>query len=117
MIFEKLLETQSRDKLEALQSERLVSLIERVYARVPYYKEQLDAADVKPSDIKSVKDLHKLPFTTKEDLRKNYPFGLFTVPMDEVVRVRLYEERYRYLGHLDGQEPGSRRRDPRRCHP
>ena len=87
MIFEKLLETQSRDKLEALQSERLVSLIERVYARVPYYKEQLDAADVKPSDIKSVKDLHKLPFTTKEDLRKNYPFGLFTVPMDEVVRV------------------------------
>ncbi len=87
MIFEKELETQPRNKLEALQSERLVSLIERVYARVPYYKEQMDAAGVKPSDIKSIKDLHKLPFTTKEDLRKNYPFGLFTVPMDEVVRV------------------------------
>jgi phenylacetate-CoA ligase len=87
MIFEKDLETQSREKLEALQSERLVSLIERVYGRVPYYKEKMDAKGVKPSDIKSVKDLHKLPFTTKDDLRENYPFGLFTVPMDEVVRI------------------------------
>ncbi len=87
MIFEKDLETLPREKLEALQSERLVSLVERVHDRVPYYKEQMKAAGVKPSDIKSVKDLHKLPFTTKEDLRKNYPFGLFTVPLDQVVRV------------------------------
>lgn len=87
MIFEKDLETLPRENLEALQSERLVSLVERVHDRVPYYKDQMDAAGVKPSDIKSINDLHKLPFTTKEDLRKNYPFGLFTVPMDQVVRV------------------------------
>jgi len=87
MIFEKQMETLSRQKLEALQSERLVALIERMYAKVPHYKSLMDKAAVLPSDIKGIKDLHKLPFTTKDDLRDNYPFGLFTVPMEEVVRV------------------------------
>ena len=87
MIFEKDLETLPREKLEALQSERLVSLVERMHDRVPYYKDQMEAAGVRPSDIRGISDLHKLPFTTKEDLRKNYPFGLFTVPLDQVVRV------------------------------
>jgi len=58
-----------------------------MHDRVPYYKDQMASAGVKPSDILGIKDLHKLPFTTKEDLRKNYPFGLFTVPLDQVVRV------------------------------
>ena len=87
MMFEKDLETLPREKLEALQSERLVSLVQRMHERVPYYKDQMEAAGVKPSDIRGISDLHKLPFTTKEDLRKNYPFGLFTVPLDQVVRV------------------------------
>jgi phenylacetate-CoA ligase len=87
MIFNEEFETLSREALEALQSERLVSLIQRVYEKVPYYREQMDKAGVKPSDITGVADLHRLPFTTKEDLRLNYPFGLFTVPLDDVVRI------------------------------
>ena len=87
MMFDQKYESMPRPELEALQSERLSALIARVYERVPYYKGQMDAASVKPSDIKSIADLSKLPFTYKDDLRKNYPFGLFTVPMEEVVRV------------------------------
>lgn len=87
MIWNKEFETLPRKELEALQSTRLKALIERVYSAVPYYKEQMDRAGIKPEDIKSVQDLSKLPFTTKEDLRLNYPFGLFTVSLDEVVRV------------------------------
>jgi phenylacetate-CoA ligase len=87
MIFNQEFETMPRGELEALQSKRLVSLIERVYEKVPYYRGQMNKAGVKPSDITGIGDLHKLPFTTKEDLRLNYPFGLFTVPLDDVVRV------------------------------
>ncbi len=87
MIFNQEFETLSRDRLEALQSERLASLISRVYDRVPYYRGLMDDQGLKPGDIRGIGDLTKLPFTTKEDLRKNYPFGLFTVPMDEVIRV------------------------------
>ena len=87
MMFDEKHESMPRPELEALQSERLAKLIARVYDKVPYYKEQMDAKGVKPADIKSIADLHKLPFTTKEDLRLNYPFGLFTVPMEDVVRV------------------------------
>ncbi len=87
MIFNEEFETLPREALEALQSKRLVSLVQRVYDKVPYYREQMDKAGVGPTDIKGIADLHKLPFTTKEDLRLNYPFGLFTVPLDEVVRI------------------------------
>lgn len=87
MIWNREFETLPRLELEALQSERLKDLVERVYATVPYYKEQMGKQGVKSEDINGIEDLSKLPFTTKEDLRLNYPFGLFTVPLDEVVRV------------------------------
>lgn len=76
-----------RAKLEELMLERLKALVERVYERVPFYRKKFDEVGVKPSHIKSLKDISKLPFTTKADLRDNYPFGMFATPMTEVVRV------------------------------
>ncbi len=76
-----------RAGLEAVQLRRLRKLVAGVYERVAPYRAKMDEAGVKPEDIRSLTDLQKLPFTTKDDLRDNYPFGLFTVPMDEVVRV------------------------------
>lgn len=87
MIYNEEYETMPRQALEALQLKRLQKQIARIYATVPYYAAKMDEAGVKPEDIKTLADIQKLPFTTKEDLRKNYPFGLFTVPMDEVVRI------------------------------
>lgn len=87
MIWNEEFETLPREALEALQVKRLKALIERVYAAVPYYKAKMDEAGVRPSDIRGMGDLRKLPFTTKEDLRKNYPFGLFAVPFERVVRI------------------------------
>lgn len=81
------IETMARAELNRLQSERLRQMIERVYHRVPFYKEKLDGAGVRPEDIQSLSDLSKLPFTTKQDLRDNYPFKLFAAPADEIVRV------------------------------
>ncbi len=80
-------EAMSRDDLEQLQFTRLKETLDRVYKKVPFYKAQFDAAGVKPDDIKSLADLTKVPFTTKQDLRDNYPFKLFAVPRDDVVRV------------------------------
>jgi phenylacetate-CoA ligase len=80
-------ETMPRPELEKLQAERLRKTVERVYHNVPFYRRKFDEAGLRPEDIKSVKDLQRLPFTTKQDLRDNYPFGLFAVPQDEVVRV------------------------------
>ena len=73
--------------LRGLQSERLSSLIARVYKDVPFYKSLLDNAGIHPTDVSGIDDLSKLPFTRKEDLRENYPFGLFAKPMDEVRRI------------------------------
>jgi len=87
MIWNEEYETMSREKLEALQLRRLQDLVERVYFRVKPYREMMDEAGVKPEDIKTLTDLSKLPFTTKDFLRDNYPFGLFTVPLEQVVRV------------------------------
>jgi len=87
MIFNERFEALPRKELEALQSERLSALIARVYGRVPYYRQLMDDKGIAPADIKGISDLSRLPFTTKEDLRRNYPFGLFTVPLEEVVRV------------------------------
>jgi len=74
-------------EMEALQSFRLSKKIRQIYDNVPYYREKMDIDGIKPEDIKTVADLSKLPFTTKQDLRDTYPYGLFAVPMDEVVRV------------------------------
>ncbi len=87
MIWNEKMETMSREEMRALQSERLVATVKRVYENVPAYRAKMDAIGLKPEDIKSVDDLTKLPFTTKADLRDNYPFGLFAVPQDEIVRV------------------------------
>jgi phenylacetate-CoA ligase len=74
-------------ELRAVQSQRLCEVVRRAYENVPAYRKKLDDAGLTPQDIKTIDDLAKLPFTTKEDLRDNYPFGLFAVPMDQVVRI------------------------------
>jgi phenylacetate-CoA ligase len=81
------LETMPRQGMESIQLKRLQKLVARVYEKVKPYRAKMEAAGVKPSDIRSLADLRKLPFTTKDDLRDNYPFGLFTVSLEEVVRV------------------------------
>ena len=81
------IETLPRAGLEAIQLRRLKALVHRVYDKVAPYRAKMDEAGVGPDDIRSLADLRRLPFTTKDDLRDNYPFGLFTVPMDDVVRV------------------------------
>ena len=77
----------SRDELHKVQSQRLCDLVKRVYENVPFYRAKMDKIGLKPSDIKSIDDLSKLPFTTKQDLRDTYPFGLFATPMEDVVRI------------------------------
>ncbi|MDR0222385.1 MAG: phenylacetate--CoA ligase [Oscillospiraceae bacterium] len=81
------IETAPRHELEALQSFRLAQKIREVYEKVAPYRAKMDEAGIKPDDIKTVADLGKLPFTTKQDLRDNYPYGMFAVPMSEVVRI------------------------------
>src|SRR5512133_2675284 len=80
-------ECMDRSELKHVQDERLRETVERVYFNVPYYRHKMQQAGLGPESIKSTDDLKKLPFTTKSDLRDNYPFGLFAVPMSEIVRV------------------------------
>jgi len=80
-------ECMSRDRIHDIQSKRLVSLVKRVYTNVPYYREKMHAKGILPEDITSIEDIDLLPFTTKQDLRETYPFGLFASPMNEIVRV------------------------------
>ncbi len=80
-------ESLSKDELETLQLQRLKETLERVYNLVPFYKEKFNELSIKPTDIKSLEDISKLPFTKKQDLRDNYPYGLFAVDMDQVVRI------------------------------
>ena len=80
-------ETLSREEMEKLQLERLKETVNRVYAKVPAYAKKMDEAGVKPEDIQTLKDLTKLPFVTKQDMRDNYPFGLFAVDRDSLVRI------------------------------
>ena len=82
------IETASREELQALQLERLQNTVRRVYEKVPFYREKFDQAGVKPEDIRSLKDLAKLPFTYKQDLRDHYPYGLLAVPLEEVTRIQ-----------------------------
>jgi len=76
-----------RNELKQVQNERLRETVERVYFNVPYYRHKMQEAGLGPENINSIDDLSKLPFTIKNDLRENYPFGLFAVPMSEIVRV------------------------------
>ena len=87
MIWNEAKECMSRDELCALQSSRLVKLVDYVYHNVEFYRKKMQALGLLPGDIKNIEDIVKLPFTTKDDLRDNYPFGLFAVPQSQVVRV------------------------------
>src|SRR5580692_10848430 len=80
------IESASRDELRALQLKRFKETLSRA-ARVPHYQKTFAAAGIQVGDIKSLDDLAKFPFTAKDDLRQNYPFGMFAVPMSEIVRV------------------------------
>jgi len=80
-------ECMSRNDLKHVQSERLRETVDRVYFNVPYYRNKMQEAGLGPENINSIDDITKLPFTTKSDLRENYPFGLFAVPMSEIVRL------------------------------
>ncbi|NBO15982.1 MAG: phenylacetate--CoA ligase, partial [Betaproteobacteria bacterium] len=81
------IETASRDEIAALQLQRLKDTLQRTYAQVPHYRRKFEQAGVHPDDLHTLADLAKFPFTTKADLRENYPFGLFAVPREQVVRI------------------------------
>ena len=87
MIWNETKECMSRDQMTALQSARLVKLVDYVYHNVEYYRKKMQAEGLMPGDIRTIEDITKLPFTTKDDLRDNYPFGLFAVPNSEIVRI------------------------------
>ena len=87
MIYSEEFETLPREVLEALQLKRLKQVVQRVYHTVGFYRKAFDKAGVTPDDIKSLDDLRRFPFTTKQDLRENYPFGMFAVPMSSIVRL------------------------------
>ena len=87
MIYNPEMECMSREDMRRLQSERLIETVKRCYENVPFYKKKMDQKGIRPEDIKSIDDITKLPFTTKHDLRDEYPFGLQAVPMEQVVRV------------------------------
>lgn len=81
------IETASRDELQALQTQRLKWTLKHAYENVPMYRRKFDAAGVHPDDFRELNDLKKFPCTTKQDLRDNYPFDTFAVPMEQVVRI------------------------------
>jgi phenylacetate-CoA ligase len=87
MIWNDEFETLPREALAALQGKRLRDLVDRLHGAVPFYRKKLADAGFKPGDVRGLDDLSRLPFTTKDDLRETYPFGLFAVPMERVVRV------------------------------
>ena len=86
--FDKEKECMSRDEMTALQSERLVKQVKNVYDNVAFYNKKMKELGIEPGDIKGIEDIGKLPFTTKEDLRDNYPFGLLAVPKSQITRVQ-----------------------------
>lgn len=86
-MFQPEIETMPREQLRDLQSQRLTDLVARLYERVPFYRERLDEAGVKPADVRGIDDIAKLPITRKDDVQNNYPFGLLAVPRSELARV------------------------------
>ena len=87
MIYNPEIECMSREKMRELQTERLIATVKRCYENVPFYRRKMDQKGIRPEDIKSIDDITKLPFTTKHDLRDEYPYGLQAVPMSEVKRI------------------------------
>ena len=87
MIWNEKVECASRDEMAAIQSERLLKTVQRIYHNIPSYRGKMQEKGLLPADVRSVDDLKILPFTNKADLRDNYPFGMFTVPMSEIVRI------------------------------
>ncbi|WP_297087608.1 phenylacetate--CoA ligase [uncultured Draconibacterium sp.] len=87
MIWNEKIECASRDEMAALQGERLKQTVQRIYHNIPSYRAKMQEIGMLPGDVRSIEDLKNLPFTNKTDLRDNYPFGMFTVPMSEIVRV------------------------------
>jgi len=87
MIWNETKECMSRDEMRNLQSARLRKMVDRVYHNVEFYRKKMQQMGIEPGDITGIEDLNKLPFTTKNDLRDNYPFGLFAIPESEVVRI------------------------------
>jgi phenylacetate-CoA ligase len=87
MIWNESIECASRDELHRIQSQRLVDTVQRVYHAVPSYRHKMQETGLVPADIRNIDDIVKLPFTVKQDLRDNYPFGMFAVPMSEIVRI------------------------------
>src|SRR5258708_11567810 len=86
-LFDRPAETMSRDALAALQLERLKATVRQAYEHVPHYRRRLDALGAAPADITRREDVERLPFTVKDDLRAHYPFGLFAVPRERLVRL------------------------------
>jgi len=87
MIWNNEYEAMQPDKLRAVQSARLSQLVALLYKNVPFYQEKMDAFGVRPSDIKDIKDIVKLPFTTKDDMREVYPLGLLAVAKEKIVEI------------------------------
>ncbi len=81
------IETAPREQILALQNERLAATVKRIYENVPFYRRKMESANLSPSGVRTIADLHKLPFSYKQDLRDTYPYGLFAVPMKDVVRL------------------------------
>ena len=86
-IYQPEIETMSREAIRALQLEKLQKQVAWTYERVEWYRNKMDEMKVKPSDIKTLEDVRKLPFTDKSVLRDTFPFGLFAIPLDDVVRL------------------------------
>ena len=87
MIWNEHKETMSRDQMSAMQGQRLHKMVDYVYHNVPFYRKKLQEMDISPDDIRTIEDIVKLPFTTKQDLRDNYPFGLQAAPKSEIIRI------------------------------
>ena len=87
MIWNQACECMQREKMVELQTERLKETVSKIYHNVPYYRAKMQSSGVEPGDIKTLEDLKKLPFTYKQDLRDTYPYGMFAVPMSEIVRI------------------------------
>lgn len=87
MMWDETKEQMTREQMRELQSKHLIETVERVYHNVAFYRKKMHALGIEPGDIQGIEDLSKLPFTTKQDLRDNYPYGLFAVPQNEIVRL------------------------------
>ena len=87
MIWNEKFETMPGEEMRKWQGEKLREMIERIYYNVPFYRRKLKELNILPEDIEGIDDLARLPFTTKEDLRDNYPYNLFAVPMSEIIRI------------------------------